>query len=115
MRAERVVLIDDSETFRLAAAAALRAEGLSIIATAETAEDGEQMWFELGADLLLVDLHLPGMDGVDLAWRLQGGPDIILISSHDEAAVDPRVLDAPVRGFLPKEELTCEAVRSLLR
>ena len=50
-------------------------------------------------------------------WRLsEQSPSaaIILISSHDEAAADPRVESAPVRGFLPKRDLTVAAICRLL-
>lgn len=90
-----------------------------------TAESGEQALALLdsqgapgvGADVILVDLRLPGMDGVDVSEAIAGRlklPPVILISSHDEAASDPRVVGAPVLGFLPKRDLTCAAILALM-
>jgi hypothetical protein len=39
---------------------------------------------------------------------------MILISSDTDAGTDPMVLSAPVRGFLPKRDLTCAAIDALL-
>jgi DNA-binding NarL/FixJ family response regulator len=118
----RVILVDDHAAFRQSASVLLELEGVRVVATAESGEQALQLLDargakDLGADLILVDLRLPGMDGVDvseaIAERLSPLP-VILISSHDEAASDPRVVGAPVLGFLPKRDLTCAAILALL-
>ena len=117
MPGERVLLVDDHAGFRASAAAMLEAEGLSIVGTAASGEEALVVVRSIVADVVLLDLFLPGIDGVDVAWRMSesdNGAAVILISSHDEAAFDPRVIAAPVRGFLPKRELTCDAIRRLL-
>lgn len=69
-------------------------------------------------DLVLLDLRLPEMSGVEVAMALgatSDPPAVILISSDADAAGDPAVMAAPVRGFLPKRDLTCAAIDELLR
>lgn len=118
----RVMLVDDHAAFRRSASILLELEGVRVVATAES---GEQALALLDApdgpggqaNLVLVDLRLPGMDGVDVSEAIAGRrrpPPVILISSHDEAASDPRVVGAPVLGFLPKRDLTCNAILALL-
>ena len=118
MSGERVLLVDDHAGFRASAVAMLEAEGLSIVGTAASGEEALAVVGSVDADVVLLDLFLPGMDGVDVAWRISESVDtraaVILISSHDEAAFDPRVISAPVRGFVPKRDLTCDAIRRLL-
>jgi hypothetical protein len=46
--------------------------------------------------------------------RTPGAPEVILISGDDDAASDPRVLTAPVAGFLAKRDLSCAAIDALL-
>lgn len=117
MSGERVLLVDDHAGFRASAAAMLKAEGLAIVGTAASGEEALAVVASVEADVVLLDLFLPGLDGVDIAWRISetdNATPVILISSHDEAAFDPRVTGAPVRGFVPKRELTCDAIRRLL-
>ena len=62
-------------------------------------------------------LGLAEPDGVAVAERIATLPDappVILISSYADAAVDPRVRSAEVRGFLHKQDLTCDAIMALL-
>ena len=118
----RVMLVDDHAAFRHSASVLLELEGVRVVATAESGEQALELldaWAAISdaADVVLVDLRLPGMDGVDVSEAISGRPSpplVILISSHDEAASDPRVVGAPVLGFLPKRDLTCAAILALL-
>lgn len=116
MLGERVLLVDDHAAFRASAAALLTAQGLTIAGQAGSGEEALTIAEQLDPDLVLLDLLLPGIDGVDVAWRLAGRPQtvVILISSHEEAASDPRVRSAPVKGFISKRDLTTEAIWHLL-
>lgn len=61
--------------------------------------------------------RLPDGDGFGVAARLAelaDAPAVILISSHDRAEIEPRVADTAARGFLPKDELSREAIQRLL-
>lgn len=117
MPGARVILVDDHEGFRVSAAAFLAREGMEIVGVAGSGEEALSMVHGRRADVMLVDLMLPGMDGVDVAEELalsSDSPAVILISSHTDAAEDPRVRAAPVRGFLSKADLTCATVLALL-
>lgn len=66
-----VLLVDDSECFRLLLASGLRAAGLDVV----EAPDGEAAVLicrrlKEPPDLLLTDIHMPGMDGFELGRRL---------------------------------------------
>ena len=68
-------------------------------------------------NVVLLDCRLPGLDGVEVATRIATLPDpppVILISSYADAAADPRVRTAEARGFLHKQDLTCDAILALL-
>jgi CheY-like chemotaxis protein len=113
----RILIVDDHAEFSASARALLEAEGCDVVACAATGEDALELVDGLEVDLVLLDLNLPGLDGIAVAERLaslEAAPDVILISSHDEAAVEARVVAAPVRGFLAKRDLACVAIDLLL-
>ena len=119
MRGGRVFLVDDHAGFRRAAADFLASGGCEVVATAGSGEEALEALAGAGArpDVVLLDCRLPGLDGVEVAERIATLPDappVILISSYADAAVDPRVRTAEARGFLHKQDLTCDAIMALL-
>ena len=67
-------------------------------------------------DLLLLDLHMPGMGGVDGVLRLRAAhPTLrtVVASGEDDPAVIRRVLAAGVAGFLPKSEPAAVLMQAL--
>ena len=113
----RILIVDDHAAFLLSARALLVAEGCDVVACAASGEEALRIVGSLAIDLVLLDLYLPGFDGIAVAERLavmDVPPDVILISSHEEAASEERVVAAPVRGFLAKRDLACTAIDRLL-
>ena len=84
----RVLAIDDEPAIRRFLRTSLRAEGYDII-EAETAEAGLAEIRRRAPDLVMLDLGLPGMDGIEMIRRLREGgstvPIIVLTSRTDEA------------------------------
>lgn len=117
MPPRRVLIVDDHEGFLASASALLVAEGFDVVASASTGEEALSAITTLAVDVVLVDLYLPGIDGVTVAEgiaAMSAPPDVILISSHEDAANEPRVASAPVRGFLAKRDLAWKAIDHLL-
>ena len=111
--ARRVLLVDDHPAFASSACALLASEGFHVVGVASTGEEAVAQFAALRPDLMLLDLRLPGMSGVDVAHAVSSGrhvADVILISSDADAAMDRDVQAAPVRGFLPKRDFTCAAI-----
>jgi len=100
----RILVVDDDPTFRMTTAALLEAEGYSV----DTASDGQQAVERLKDrpfDLLLVDLRMPGIDGIALveALRLWGhGVPILMISGFGTVDSAVRALQTGVDDFLLK-------------
>jgi DNA-binding NarL/FixJ family response regulator len=119
MSARRVFLVDDHAGFRRAAADFLASGGCEVVATASSGEEALVMLQDGDSrpDVVIVDFRLPGLDGVDVARLvalLPDAPPVILISSYSDAAADPRVRTAQARGFLDKQDLTCDAIMALI-
>jgi len=101
----RVLIADDEAMIRSALAALLRLEP-DIEIVAECA-DGDQALAEatrLKPDVCLLDLEMPGLDGVEVAERLARtvATRCLVITRHARPGVLRRALSAGVAGFLPK-------------
>ncbi len=104
MSGARILVVDDDATFRMTTAALLEADGYDV----DTASDGQQAADRLKDhqfDLLLVDLRMPGIDGISLveALRLWGhGVPILMISGFGTVDSAVRALQTGVDDFLLK-------------
>lgn len=113
----RVLVVDDHPGFRAAVRALLVAEGFEVVAEAETAVGALDEARLHRPDVVLLDIRLPDIDGIDLAEQLSHlspRPQVVLVSTRAASVYGPRLRDAPVRGFLPKAELSGSELRRLL-
>jgi DNA-binding NarL/FixJ family response regulator len=114
-----VLIVDDHPSFRASARMLLEAEGFDVIGEAEDGESALEAVRTLHPDVVLLDVQLPGIDGIEVAARLTangggGGPAIVLTSSRDLADLGPVRDRCDVRGFIPKGELSGAALEALL-
>lgn len=88
----RVLVVDDQEPFRRAMAAVVEAtEGFVVVGSAASGEESLLVAAELVPELVLMDVHLPGMDGIEASRRLTAGagaPVVVLLSTYDEDQFD---------------------------
>lgn len=101
----RVLLADDEGMIRSALAALLRMEE-DIDVIAECADGAEALAeaLRLRPDVCLLDLEMPGLDGVQVAERLVRAvaTRCVVVTRHARPGVLRRALGAGVSGFLPK-------------
>ena len=118
--AARVVVVDDDEALRNAVRRALRLEGYDVATAADGADALDQLG-SLRADLVVLDVLMPVLDGITVCRRLRRSGDrtpILMLTARD--AVSDRVtgLDAGADDYLTKpfalEELLAR-IRALLR
>lgn len=118
----RVLIIDDHAMVREGVAQIIEhAEDLSVCCSASTANEGLEAVRKLQPDLVLVDITLPGKNGVEFikeARALQPNLLILAMSMHDESLYAERVLRAGGRGYIRKQEggdKLIDAMRRVLR
>ena len=84
----RVLIVDDQEPYRRAMGAVVDAtDGFVVVGSATTGEESLTAAAELRPDLVLMDINLPGIDGIEAARRLSARPDgpvVVLLSTYDE-------------------------------
>ena len=115
--ATSVLIVDDHPSFRASARMLLESEGFEVIGEAEDGASALRAVEELRPDVVLLDVQLPDIDGIEVAARLSkngSGPAIVLTSSRDLADLGLVRERSPVRGFIPKAELSGAALEALL-
>lgn len=99
----RVLIVDDQEPFRRAMAAIVEAtDGFEVVGTATSGEESLEAAPTLRPELVLMDVNLPGIDGIEATRRLvpDGGPVVFLLSTYDEDQVD--VSGCGAAAYIPK-------------
>jgi DNA-binding NarL/FixJ family response regulator len=113
-----VLIVDDHPGFRAQARRMLESEGYRVVGEAGDVASALEAARSLAPELALVDVFLPDGDGFEVASRLvvlDSPPDVVLTSSHDGAELAQCIAGSGARGFVPKTELSREAIEELLR
>jgi two-component system KDP operon response regulator KdpE len=116
---QRILVVDDEPAIRRALRTNLSARGYDV-SQAETGEDGLRQIQHHAPDLLILDLMLPGISGLDVckAVRAEWSLPILVLSARGEELTKVRALDSGADDYLTKpfgmDELLAR-VRALLR
>ena len=116
--AHTVVIVDDHPSFRASARAILEASEFEIVAEASDGAAALAAVAEHTPDVILLDVQLPDMTGFEICDLIELGdgeePAIVLTSSRDVVDYGDLVESSCARGFLPKAELSAEALSALI-
>jgi len=84
----RVLVVDDQVAYRRALAAVVaETEGFELVGETTSGEESLVVAAEMHPDLVLMDVNLPGISGIDAARTLSSTPDgpvVVLLSTYDE-------------------------------
>jgi DNA-binding NarL/FixJ family response regulator len=104
--AVRVLIVDDQEPFRLAARAVVEAtDGFEVAGESGSGEAGVQAARDLDPDLVLMDVNLPGIDGLEATRQILDGSDavvVLLLSTYEEEEYGPRAAECGAAAYIPK-------------
>jgi DNA-binding NarL/FixJ family response regulator len=116
-----IFVVDDHSVMRWGYTALINQQpDLQVCGAAGTALDALSMIPEADPDLVIVDISLEGMNGIELTKHLQArdpGLPVLIVSMHDESLYGERALRAGARGYIMKKEAhtkIIEAVRRIL-
>jgi len=119
----KVIVVDDHPLFRMGIKATFKEEYPDIVITGE-ADCGEKLFQLLGysvPDIILLDINLPDMNGVEIAYRLKKEyPElkILAVSAENTSETVKAMIDAGIHGFISKRKgdttELAEAIRSVM-
>ena len=116
-----VLLADDHRMLREGLRRSLTEEGFDIVGEAENGEQAVQMAAELQPDVVLMDVSMPEMDGVDATRAIrstQTSTQVIMLTMHADKEVLAEAIRAGASGYLVKDCSTdevAEAVRMAVK
>ena len=117
----RLMLIEDHAMVRAGFRMLLEAQpDMEIVGEASSGDEGLEMLAKLAPDVILLDITMPGMGGIETAQEIRKRlPDvkILAVTIHDDLAYLMQMLDAGVDGYLPKRAAAPDlvgAVRTVL-
>jgi two-component system NarL family response regulator len=102
----RILLIEDDELFRLGLKVRLQQEpDLEIVAEAEDGETGIELAGRLPLDIVLLDVGLPGIGGIEACKQIKrrhGDLPVLVLTSHSQSALITRLVAAGAQGYCLK-------------
>jgi DNA-binding NarL/FixJ family response regulator len=103
----RVLIVDDQETYRSAARMVVSlTDGFEVAGEADSGEAAVEMVVDLHPDLVLMDVNMAGMDGLE-ATRIiseRGGPPVLVLSTYEASEFEDRARRAGAIGFVSKAD-----------
>lgn len=116
-RKTRIVLADDHAVVRKGFRLILNQEpDLEVIAEAGNGKDAVKLAIELNPDLMIMDIAMPDMTGVEATRRIREScPDcqILILSMHKDTVYVREALRAGARGYLLKESIDEDLLRAV--
>ena len=109
-----MLLVDDQEEFRAVARELLAHAGFDVVGEAAGAGEALRSERALRPDVVVLDVRLPDGSGLDVARAMTGEPappSVVLVSTADYSYAVPHCGAA---GFLLKQDLSTDALRTLL-
>nr|BFE87164.1 hypothetical protein GCM10020093_097650 [Planobispora longispora] len=111
----RVLLADDEHLIRGAIATLLGLEpDIEVVAQVARGDLVAQAVREHGPDVIVLDIEMPGMDGLSVAEALPGHA-VLMLTSFGRPGYLRRALAAGVRGFVPKDASSDELATAIRR
>ena len=116
--APTLLVVDDYEDNLNLLTSFLTLEGYKVL-TAQTGVEAVEVAIRQRPDLILMDIALPGMDGLSAVWRIREEPEmadvpVVVISAHDSFDLRAEAAGAGCKGYLVKP-LDMEEIKQLIQ
>ena len=113
----KVLLVDDHAVVRMGFKMLLEsAEDIKVIAEAESGEQGVKFYVEHQPDVVVMDITMPGIGGLEAIDRIMAKDNsakILVLSAHEDSVHPKRVLNAGAMGYLTKRSAAEELIKAI--
>ena len=114
----RVLIVDDHRLFAEALEAILAAESrIEVVGRARNGAEALEMVLDLNPDLVLMDISMPVMDGVEATRRIrEARPEacVLMLTGSSAVADVDRSRDAGAAGYVTKDRIASELVDAIV-
>lgn len=114
----RVILVDDHAVVRSGLRRLLEShKSIEIVSEADTGEMAYQLYGEVQPDVVLMDISMPGMGGLEAAKRIlqrYAQARIVIFSMHEAVSFAAQALKAGVKGYVTKTGLAEDLLQAVL-
>lgn len=118
VQTHRVVIVDDQAAFRSAARLVVdMSDGFEAVGEVETGEEAVEMVASLAPDLVLMDVNLPGIDGLEATRRIVASGSharILVLSTYSASEYESAARDAGAVGFVSKDDFGPDSLEAAL-
>ena len=112
-----VLLVDDHSVVRMGFKMLIDSEkDMQVIAEAETGEEGIKKFQEIKPDVIVMDITMPGIGGLEAIERIiakDKNAKILVLSAHEDSVHPKRVLSAGAIGYLTKRSASEELINAI--
>ncbi|MFQ5968692.1 MAG: response regulator transcription factor [Acidimicrobiia bacterium] len=114
--AVRVLIVDDQPPFRDAARMVVEmTHGFEVIGEAESGEEGVELAATLRPDLVLMDVYLPGIDGLEATRQITSAESptrVLVMSTHESDEFAKAAMEAGAIAFVSKSQFGIDELAS---
>jgi two-component system invasion response regulator UvrY len=111
-----VLIVDDQAPFRAVARTVVRmSAGFAVAGEAESGEQAVELAVELAPQLVLMDINLPGIDGIEATRRIVAahpGTTVILLSTYQVDDLPADAADCGAARYVHKEDFGPDVLRA---
>ena len=113
----KVMLVDDHAVVRMGFKLLLQgSDDIQVIAEAESGEEAIKRYLEIKPDVVVMDISMPGMGGLEAVSRLlakDSTAKILILSAHEDSSHPKRLLKAGAVGYLSKRSAAEELMQAI--
>ena len=112
-----VLLVDDHAVVRMGFKMLLESDAdIKVVAEADSGENGVNMYMEHKPDVVVMDITMPGIGGLEATDRIMAKDSsarILVLSAHEDSVHPKRVLNAGAMGYLTKRSAAEELIKAI--
>ena len=113
----KILLVDDHAVVRVGFKMLIEAEAdIKVIGEAESGEVAVKLFQELKPDIIVMDITMPGIGGLEAIDRIMAkdkNTKILVLSAHEDSVHPKRVLNAGAMGYLTKRSAAEELIKAI--